>query len=156
MPTEFDQSICLVQVTESDFDQLAELRIDAMRDSLERVGRFSPDRARERLRKSFYPEHSRAVVIKGEVVGFYTFRPVERGFQLDHLYIHPKLQSKGVGSFILKKLFAEADMRHHAIHLGALKESRSNRFYIAHGFEKKSEDEWDIYYTRECTKPSEK
>lgn len=87
-------------------------------------------------------------MIDGEVIGFYTFRRIERGFQLDHLYIHPSHQSKGLGSYVLKRLFSEADLGRHEIHLGALKESRSNGFYISHGFEKMNEDEWDIYYTR--------
>src|SRR4051812_15453151 len=34
------------------------------------------------------------------------------------------------------------------IHVGALKESASNRFYERHGFLKTNESEWDIYYVR--------
>lgn len=150
MTTDFEKRVRLIQAVESNFDQLAALRIEAMRESLERVGRFNPERARERLRNSFYPEHTRLVVLDDEQIGFYTLRPIEAGFQLDHLYIHTKSQSQGLGSFILGKLFSEADLRRRAIHLGALKESRSNQFYRNHGFEQTAEDEWDIYYTRPC------
>ena len=42
-------------VSELDLDELVSLRIVAMRESLERVGRFDPARARQRLADSFYP-----------------------------------------------------------------------------------------------------
>ena len=45
-------------VTEADFEALLAIRIEAMRDSLERLGRFDPERARARLRSTFRPEHT--------------------------------------------------------------------------------------------------
>lgn len=148
MSFDLHHRIRLVPVIESDFDQLAALRVNAMQESLERVGRFNPERARERLRKSFYPKYTWHITLDGENVGFYTLRPIESGLQLDHFYIHPDFQSKGIGTFVMNNLIAEADLRKKAIHLGALKESRSNQFYQAHGFTKTSEDEFDTYYTR--------
>jgi len=98
-------------VTPADFDELAALRIAAMRESFESVGRFDSERARERLRQSFYPEHTQVIVFGGVRVGFYTFRPVADGFQLDHLYIQPSCQSRGIGSRVIGRLLAEADAR---------------------------------------------
>jgi ribosomal protein S18 acetylase RimI-like enzyme len=135
-------------VTGADFDELVTLRIAAMRESLERVGRFDPERARERLRKSFYPDHTRIVVINGQRIGFYTFRLADDGFHLDHLYVHPSCQSRGIGSQIMRHLLSESDARRMPVHLGALRDSASNRFYQHHGFVQTHEDEWDIYYTR--------
>ena len=91
-------------VTADDFEELVALRIAAMRDSLERVGRFDPERARERLRKSFYPEHTGFVVLNGRRIGFYTFRPAADDFHLDHLYVHPDCQSRGVDSQVIRHL----------------------------------------------------
>jgi len=135
-------------VTADDFEELVALRIDAMRESLERVGRFDPERARERLRQSFYPEHTAFIVRYKRRIGFYTFRPAEDGFHLDHFYIHPDEQSLGIGSIVLKHLLAQADAREMPVFLGALRESASNRFYQRHGFVVRAEDEWDIYYIR--------
>jgi len=42
--------LTFVGVTLADFDELAALRIAAMRESFESVGRFDPERSRERLR----------------------------------------------------------------------------------------------------------
>lgn len=136
------------QATAADFDELVTLRIAAMRESLERVGRFDPERARERLRNSFYPEHTQFIVLEGERVGFYTLRPMGDLLRLDHLYVQPKHQSLGIGSAVLQKIMAEADEQQLPMHLGALRESASNRFYQRHGFVQTHEDAWDIYYVR--------
>jgi GNAT superfamily N-acetyltransferase len=141
--------IILSRANISDFDALVTLRIAAMRESLERVGRFDPERARERLQNSFYPEHTQFIVLAGKRIGFYTFRPLADGFHLDHLYIHPSSQSRGVGSFVMQHLIAQAEEKQMPIHVGALRESASNRFYQRHGFVPVREDAWDIYYVRE-------
>jgi GNAT superfamily N-acetyltransferase len=119
-----------------------------MRESLEKLGRFDPVRARERLRNSFYPEATHFIVLKDEKIGFYTFRRMTDRFQLDHLYIHPSHQQRGAGSLVMAKLIAEASALGLPIHLGALKGSGSNRFYVRHGFVAERDDEWDVYYTR--------
>lgn len=143
--------VTFASVTASDFDELADLRVAAMRESLERVGRFDPERARERLRKSFCPEHTQAILHAGARVGFFTFRPTEEGFQLDHLYVHPFAQSHGIGSRVMEELIARANAANLPIRVGALKESASNRFYRRHGFQPEREDTWDVYYVRPCT-----
>ncbi len=149
------QRVTFAPATADDFDELVALRIAAMRESLERVGRFDSLRARERLRNSFYPEHTQFVLLDGKKIGFYTFRPLPEHYQLDHLYVHPACQSRGVGSHVLHRLLAQADARGLPVQLGALRESASNRFYQRHGFVKKSEDAWDIYYARPpAAKPS--
>lgn len=140
--------VTFCDVTANDFEELAALRIAAMRASLEQVGRFDPERARERLHKSFYPEHTKFVVANGQRIGFYTFRSADDGFHLDHLYIHPSCQSRGIGSHVVRHLLSQADTRQMPVRLGALRHSPSNRFYQRHGFTQTAEDEWDIYYVR--------
>jgi ribosomal protein S18 acetylase RimI-like enzyme len=141
-------------VTAADFDELVALRIAAMRESLERVGRFDPERARERLRKSFHPEHTQFVILDGQHIGFYKFRRADDGFHLDHLYVHPSCQSRGIGSHVLRHLLSQSDARLMPVHLGALRESASNRFYQRHGFMQVREDEWNVYYVRTPRQPN--
>jgi ribosomal protein S18 acetylase RimI-like enzyme len=135
-------------VSVADFEEMVAFRIAAMRESLERVGRFDAERARERLRKSFQPAQSEFILLDGQRVGFYTFRPEQDGFHLDHLYVHPSFQSRGIGSHVLRHLLAQSDARKEPVYLGALRDSPSNRFYLRHGFIQTAEDEWDIYYQR--------
>jgi ribosomal protein S18 acetylase RimI-like enzyme len=142
------EKITFTAVSAEDFEELLALRIAAMRESLEAVGRFDPVRARERLRKSFYPEHTAFIVVDGQKIGFYTLRPADGGLQLDHLYVHPNFQSRGIGSEVLRHLLALADASQMTVSLGALRDSPSNRFYQRHGFVQTAEDELDIYYVR--------
>ena len=141
-------TIAFAQVSESDFDALVAMRIAAMRESLERVGRFDPDRARERLRQTFAPEHTHMIYANGERVGFYALRPINDWASLDHLYIMPAFQGRGIGTEVMRLLLAEADHQMLPIKVGALKESASNRFYLRHGFVRTGESEWDVYYER--------
>jgi len=140
--------VAFSDVNATDFDELAELRITAMRDSLERVGRFDPERARERLRNSFHPEHTEFVLLNGHRKGFYTFRPAHDAFHLDHLYIDPSCQSQGIGSYVIRHLLTRSDELEMPVHLGALRDSPSNMFYKRHGFVQTAEDDFDIYYVR--------
>lgn len=135
-------------VCAEDFEELAAIRIAAMRESLERVGRFDPERAKARLRNSFFPEHTRFIVSGTARAGFYSLRPTPEGGQLDHLYVHPQFQGRGIGTVVMREIFRDADRQHLSIFVGALKESASNRFYLRLGFSKTGESEWDIYYRR--------
>jgi ribosomal protein S18 acetylase RimI-like enzyme len=136
---------------ESDASVLADLRVAAMRESLERVGRFDPVRARERLLSSFDATATRHVLADGSRVGFVVVRTSAKEMLLDHLYIDPRHQGRGVGAAVLAKVFSEADRHDLDVRVGALKESASNRFYMRHGFEPVAQDEWDIYYVRKAS-----
>lgn len=131
-----------------DAEELVSIRIAAMRESLERLGRFSPERARERFLSSFEPTYTRFILVDEVRAGFVVVRPEEEGLLLDHLYVLPAFQGQGIGSKVLQTISEEADANGQAIRVGALKESGSNRFYLAHGFEKTHEGEWDNYYVR--------
>jgi GNAT superfamily N-acetyltransferase len=134
--------------TEADFDALAQLRIAAMRDSLERVGRFDPERARQRLRATYAPADTWAILLDGARIGFYTLRSEDGALKLDHLYIVAGFQRLGVGEAVLRRVFDRADALALPVRVGALRDSASNRFYQRHGFARTAEDTWDIYYER--------
>lgn len=140
--------LSLTPAGEGDFEALLALRLAAMRESLERVGRFDPQRARERLSRGYLPAYTRHILRRGELVGFVVLQPRENDWLLDHLYIHPNAQGDGVGSWVLAQVLAEADAQHKAVSVTALKHSDANRFYLRHGFVLKAEGEWDLYYLR--------
>ena len=135
-------------VGEADFDALLAIRIEAMRDSLERLGRFDPERARARLRATFRPDHTWFIERDGARIGFYALRPDGDGLRLDHLYVVPAAQGLGVGGQVLGRLLRDADLRGLPVRVGALRGSDSNRFYRRHGCEPVAESEWDIDYLR--------
>jgi len=140
--------VTLCAVHPDDAEPLAALRVLAMRESLERIGRFEPMRARERFLSGFSPQHTRHILVAGERVGFVVVKPDRDGLVLDHLYLDPRFQNRGCGARVLAAVFAEADARGLDLRVGALRGSDSNRFYLRHGFVLEKMGEWDNYYVR--------
>lgn len=141
-------AIRLIPALAEDFEALVSLRIEAMRDSLERIGRFDAQRARERFSAGFVPALTRHVLLAGERVGLVVVKPATGKLVLDHLYVRPGHQGRGVGASVLAMIFEEADAQGLPLRVGALRGSDSNRFYLRHGFVRVGADEWDIYYER--------
>ncbi len=125
---------------------LAELRVRAMRESLEAIGRFDPIRARTRFLESFVPTETHHIVVENQDVGFVVIRAQGETLTLEHLYIHPRQQSRGIGTAVMNLLQEQATERQQSIRVGALKGSRSNQFYQRHGFRPVTQGEWDNYY----------
>ena len=82
-------SSSLAAASDDDFEALLSLRMAAMRESLQRLGRFDPQRARERLSRAFEPAHTRHILLGGERVGFVVLLP---GFG------QPRLAAIGAGT----------------------------------------------------------
>jgi GNAT superfamily N-acetyltransferase len=110
-------NIAFTNTTESDADTLVNIRIAAMRESLERIGRFDPQRARERFLASFDPALCRFIEVDGVQSGFIAVRPQEDHWHLDHLYILPEHQGEGIGAAVLQDVFANADAQRMPIRL---------------------------------------
>jgi GNAT superfamily N-acetyltransferase len=138
----------LLPANEGDFESLLVLRMAAMRESLDELGRFDPQRARERLSRGFSAAQTRHIVADGERVGFVVVIPRAEDLLLDHLYIHPQAQGRGIGSLVLAQVLAEADALNRPVSLTSLKHSAANRFYQRHGFVLWDESEWDMHYWR--------
>lgn len=68
-----------------DPSELAEIRVEAMRPSLEKVGRFDPERARRRFLDTYDPSETKVVHVAGELAGFYVLRDRRDHLYLDHL-----------------------------------------------------------------------
>lgn len=130
----------------SDIETLVAIRIAAMKESLENIGRFDPQRARERLVENFRPDDTTLILHNGEVIGFYSFLQLEDTFKLEHLYVYPAHQGKGTGCIALDRIKQNARERSCSITLLALKGSKANEFYSRHGFVQYGEDTFDNLY----------
>lgn len=143
-----DLPIMFTPVTAKDAEALVGIRIAAMRESLERIGRFDSVRARERFLAGFEPDFTRFIELDGVRVGFVVLKNSVRGLLLDHLYVLPSHQGRGIGAAVLAQVFAQADASAATVRVGALRGSDSNRFYLSHGFVLMEQDEFDSYYER--------
>ena len=150
MPRCADQHavVVLAAASHDDLEDLVAIRIEAMRESLERVGRFDPRRARERFVAGFDVQSTRRVEVAGELVGFVVVKDHQRELLLEHLYVIPNAQGAGIGAYVLNQIFREADQLRRSLNVGALKESAANRFYTRHGFVFVESGEFDNYYVR--------
>ena len=141
-------ALALAPASDDDFEALLALRLAAMHESLQQLGRFDPRRARERLSRAFEPAHTRHILQGDERVGFVVLLPMRDHLLLDHLYIAPQAQGQGVGSWVMIQVLDEADRLGLAVRLTALKLSDANRFYQRHGFELQHASDWDLHYLR--------
>ena len=139
--------------TADDLETLVALRIAALRESLERVGRFTPERARARFIDSFRPEHTRLIAVGETLAGCVAFGPRGDDWEIEHFYIDPAHQGAGLGAAVLTALLTEADAAGRDVALTVLRDSDANRFYARFGFSKVACVGVDIVYRREtCNK----
>ncbi len=134
-------------VQQEDFESLHELRMAAMRESLERLGRFEPARSRARLAEGFDPTQMHHICRDGERIGFLTLVPEGEALNLKHFYISPGSQGLGVGTWAMDWIQSHG----RDVVLCALKGSNANRFYQRHGFVQTGEEEFDIQYRWSAT-----
>ena len=135
-----------IQASEQDGRVLSAIRSTAMKPSLMALGRFDENRVRNRFLDKFDPKITYKMVVNDNVIGFYVMLDKGDHLYLDHLYILPDYQGKGIGGNIINKLKSVSRSLDKTIRLGALRGSDSNRFYLKHGFKKTHEGEFDIYY----------
>jgi GNAT superfamily N-acetyltransferase len=134
--------------SEADFEPLLALRIDVMREDLERVGRFKPSRARRIFREHFDEPGLRTILIGNERVGCVGFRTEADCRKIDSFYLDRRYHNSGLGTAILKVLLAESDVRGLPVQLEVLTGSKAQRFYERHGFVKLSQDDIEAEYER--------
>jgi GNAT superfamily N-acetyltransferase len=140
-------SLALSPVAADDFEDLLVLRVAALQPSLERIGRFDPERARARFAGQFEPRWMRWIESDAARIGLLTLRREgERFWHLDHLYVDPAAQGKGAGAWALQQAQAEAAAAGFGIELEALQHSDANRFYRRLGFQLVAEDGIDCRY----------
>ncbi|MEV4682977.1 GNAT family N-acetyltransferase [Streptomyces kurssanovii] len=132
----------------ADVEVIAELRATVMRADLERLGRYDEHRVRQRLRDSFSTQHTSVVMIDGELAGCVTVRPAEGRQWLEHFYLAPRHQGRGLGSAVLRTLLEGTDAQRMTVALNVLQGSAARRLYERHGFVVEAQDPIDVFMVR--------
>ncbi|WP_439690735.1 GNAT family N-acetyltransferase [Curtobacterium sp. SP.BCp] len=129
----------------ADIDWLVELRAVVLRDDLTRLGVFDEIRVRSRMRDAWQPEWSRVVVVDGADVGSVTTRLDGDTRWIEHLYLAPEVQGRGIGAAVLRAVLDEP----HAgpTRLNVLQGSAARRLYERLGFVSDEEDDVDVFMT---------
>ncbi|KIA71505.1 MULTISPECIES: GNAT family N-acetyltransferase [unclassified Arthrobacter] len=123
---------------------IAELRAVVMRPDLERLGRFDPVRVRERFLAAFEPEQTYVIHSDGVDAGVIAVRPEADARWIEHFFIAPAHQGKGLGGAVLRHVMA-ASVDERPFRLDVLQGSPARRLYERHGFVLESEDPVDVF-----------
>jgi GNAT superfamily N-acetyltransferase len=132
----------------ADVEVIVELRAIVMRPDLERLGRFDEHRVRQRLRDAFSPQHTSVILADGAFAGCVALRPAEDGYWLEHFYLAPEVQGRGLGSSVLRTLLDRTDADGVLVRLNVLRGSGARRLYERHGFTVEDQDPVDIFMVR--------
>ncbi|MGW4749442.1 N-acetyltransferase family protein [Streptomyces sp. NPDC004290] len=133
-----------------DVEPMAELRAEAMRPDLERLGRYDEHRVRRRLREGFSAAHTSVIELDGAFAGCVTVRPYEDGdgLYLEHFYLAAETRGRGLGTAVLRALLGRADAAGAPVRLVVLRGSAARRLYEREGFTFESEDPVDVTLVR--------
>jgi GNAT superfamily N-acetyltransferase len=127
----------------SDATWIAELRAVVMRPDLERLGRWDSVRVRQRFLDAFRPAHTHVIQVDGEPVGVIAIRAETDEQWIEHFYISPNHQGKGIGRGVLQNVMERfADTR--PFRIDVMQGSAARRLYERAGFVFESEDAIDV------------
>lgn len=132
---------------DDDVEAIAELRAVVLRDDLERLGRYDPDRVRQRLRDAYVPAYTSIIEVDGRFAGSVALRPGEDGRWLEHFYLAPQLQGRGIGAQVLTRVLAGRE----TTRLIVLRGSRAQRLYERYGFVVEQDAPIDVVMLRESS-----
>ncbi|MFE9561211.1 GNAT family N-acetyltransferase [Streptomyces sp. NPDC006487] len=132
-----------------DVEAVAELRAVVLRADLERLGRYDEQRVRQRLRDGFEPAHTWVIEVGGTFAGCVSLRPAEDAHWLEHFYLAPHLQGRGIGGAVLRGLLEQRDRNGTRVRLNVLQGSAARGLYERHGFRLEVEDPVDVFMVRE-------
>ncbi|MGW4026874.1 GNAT family N-acetyltransferase [Streptomyces sp. NPDC005009] len=132
----------------ADIEAIAELRATVMRADLERLGRYDEHRVRQRLRDSFSPQHTSVIMLGRALAGCVTVRPDGGRQWLEHFYVAPRCQGRGLGSAVLRTVLERTDAQGLTVGLNVLRGSAARRLYERHGFVVEAEDPIDVFMMR--------
>ena len=139
--------IRLLPAQPGDAPRLAELRAEALFDSLNRLGRYDEQRVRERFYGSFDPKRTKIVEVRGAFAGCIALKPSAQGegWLLEHFYLNRGSQGSGIGVEVLRRILLLAAQKPGPVRLNVLQGSLARRLYERFGFKTESEDETDVY-----------
>ena len=147
MRTSLPADWSLRAATVRDAQWIADLRAVVLRPDLERLSRFDPVRVRQRFLTAFEPASTRVILVDGVAAGSITLRAADDSLWIEHFYLNPEFQGRGVGSAVLGSQLASGQGGR-PFRLNVLRGSRARALYERHGFVVERADAVDVYMIR--------
>lgn len=88
------------------------------------------------------------IEVDGAVASCVALRPAKDTYWLEHFYLDPDLQGKGIGTAVLSRLLEWCNLEDAVVRLNVLQGSSARRLYERHGFTAETEDEVDVFMAR--------
>ncbi|MBM7024389.1 GNAT family N-acetyltransferase, partial [Clavibacter zhangzhiyongii] len=123
---------------------MAELRAVVMRPDLERLGRWDPVRVRRRFLDGWAPERTSVIRVDGRDAGLIACRDEPDARWIEHFYLDPAAQGRGIGGEVLGEVMARHDDGR-PFRLDVLQGSAARRLYERAGFRIEREDAVDAW-----------
>lgn len=130
-----------------DAEWIAELRAEVLRPDLERLSRFDPVRVRRRFLEAFEPAVTQVILVDGQEAGSIAVRAERSSLWIEHFYLRPALQGRGIGSAVLTSRLADG-AQDRPFRLNVLCGSRAQALYERHGFVVEHADAIDVFMIR--------
>jgi GNAT superfamily N-acetyltransferase len=129
-------------VAVEDLEALFALRMEVLRESLDRLGLTDLKQSRDRYDLQCQACAMQHILRDGARIGFVQLISAGDHLHLVQLFLSPLAQGAGVGAWVLDwaKSYGQD------VTLTTLKFSAANRFYQRHGFEQVGEGEFDNEY----------
>lgn len=128
----------------ADASWMAELRAEVMKADLERLGRWDETRVRRRFLDAFNPAHTSVIQMGCEDVGLIAVRSEVDSVWIEHFYLRPSCQGRGIGGQVLRQMMT-AQEHHRPFRLNVLQGSPARRLYERNGFAAEHEDSIDVF-----------
>jgi ribosomal protein S18 acetylase RimI-like enzyme len=105
---------------------------------------YSPDSLQQQMVKQKH--HFLVVELDEEPVGFASYSPLkEEGiYKLHKLYVHPKIQGKGIGKTLVDYIVDQLPRKARALRLNVNRHNKAKNFYEKIGFSIVKEEDIDI------------
>lgn len=139
-------SFILRPATEAEFEAVLALSIRAMREHLERIGRFDPARRRARMRRQFDAGILRIIEQDGAMAGCIGVEDTPGAVEIHSLFLDTHAQRRGLGEAVWRAVLSEHPGR--LFRIEVLKQSPALRFWQRQGFVLTGEAEWDLLLER--------
>jgi len=128
-----DTAWTLRPASPADAQWLADLKARAMRPDLERLGLWDEDWARSRFLDTYIPANTDIVEVDERPVGAIAVRPGPDAQWIEHFYLDPAIQGRGLGGQIIRHVMdAHRDAR--PFRLAIDRGSAARRLYERVGF----------------------
>ena len=128
------------KATPSDFDLTFELKKSAGGQYIKEVFGWDEEVQIGFHRKQFIPSKTELIIKDGKEIGWISVINLQDSIKIEEIYVIPKYQNQGIGSYLVKKILMDAESRKLHVQLRVFKINPAVKLYERLGFKICDED----------------